>query len=111
MIGLFNQDFFSVSFVCRIEMLKGECSLSIEKTNRSDSGWYTCTAFNSAGRVSCRCKVQVSCESNLYYQQACDLSGFFFIPVFLSKLAHYLQTFLKGCQLTIKGKEKKTNIL
>ncbi len=44
----------------KIEMLKGECSLSIEKTNRSDSGWYTCTAFNSAGRVSCRCKVQVS---------------------------------------------------
>nr|XP_054753173.1 muscle M-line assembly protein unc-89-like [Lytechinus pictus] len=37
----------------------GVCQLFIERVTRHDSAWYTCTAHNSAGRVSCRSRVQV----------------------------------------------------
>ena len=39
--------------------LDGLCNMYIEQSNKDDAAWYTCTAFNAAGRTACRAKVQV----------------------------------------------------
>lgn len=38
---------------------EGVCNLYIDQASRDDAAWYTCTAFNAAGRTACRAKVQV----------------------------------------------------
>nr|XP_006823021.1 PREDICTED: titin-like [Saccoglossus kowalevskii] len=48
----------------RMEGLDGVHTLTIDKCTRFDSAWYTCTAFNTGGRVACRAKLNVSVEKH-----------------------------------------------
>ena len=55
--------------------------LIIDPVLTSDSGWYTCTAFNDAGHSSQRIYVDVHCKIDVYPYAICEYFGNFEIPL------------------------------